>query len=173
MQICVIKNTEPKNTNIGYATVAGGLTGLALRQFVPPPKEEIDAVMFNQVDMIKESNLKSTKNSVIEKAEKLFAKNPEKQELELFLERAKAQTAQQVLAAKQKIKSADSAVKKEVKIMIDDLAGKIKASKNLSEMTIKNYVKHKRPVAAILLPSMALGAVGAFVYNVLGKINED
>lgn len=173
MAVRVIKNTEPKNVNIISAAAIGAGAGLAVRQFVTPSKKEIDSVIFSQFEMIKENNIQATKKSVIEAAEKIFSKNPENQELALFLEKAKAETGKQAIAIKKKINAADKAVKEKVKILIDDLAGKMRASKNLSESAIKSYVKQKRPISSVVLPGLALGALGAFVYNVVGKISQD
>ena len=36
-----------------------------------------------------------------------------------------------------------------------------------------NATKQARPVWAYLLPGIALGSIGAFVYNVIGTITED
>lgn len=173
MAVRVIKNTEPKNVNILGAAAIGAGAGLAVRQFVAPSKKEIDSVIFSQYEMIKENNIQATKKSVIGVVEKVFSKNPENQELALFLEKAKAETGKQVLEAKKKINAADETIRAKVKILIDDLAGKMRASKNLSESAIKSYVKQKRPISSVILPGLALGALGAFVYNVVGKISQD
>ena len=53
------------------------------------------------------------------------------------------------------------------------MAVKMRAAKNLTDANIKNAVKQKRSISAFLLPGIALGALGAYVYNVIGTISEE
>lgn len=173
MQVSVIKNSEPKNVNIPMAAAAGAGTGLLLRHFVPVWKSEMDYVMFNQSDAIKEESVKSVKNSVLDKAKKHLAKNTDDKALDLFVKRAQVKDAKESAQIKEQIQQAPKAVRKQVKILIDDIAVKMRAAKNLTDANIKNAVKQKRSISAFLLPGIALGALGAYVYNVIGTISEE
>lgn len=173
MQVCAIKNTETKNINIPAAALTGGAAGLALRQFMPVYKEEIDTVMFNQSEEIKKAN--------VEKAGKLFTheirqtskKNPDIESIKLFLADVEAKTKEQKSLIEQKIKAAPQHVQESVQKLKNTLAARMKAAETLTESTIKTAVKQARPVWAYLLPAAALSAMGAFVYNVVGAIRED
>lgn len=173
MQVSVVKTTEPKNLSIPAAMAAGGAAGLGLRYAIPVYKPEMDYVMFNKADVLKEDTLKSVKNSVIEKAQKLFNANKENKALELFLQRAKAETVEQAKKAKEQIKHAPKEIKSQVKALIDDMAAQMRVSKNLTVANIKNAVKQQRPYSHFILPGAALGALVAYAYNVVGTINED
>lgn len=173
MQVSVIKTTEPKNLSIPAAMATGGAAGLGLRYAIPVYKPEMDYVMFNKADVLKEDTLKSVKNNVIEKAQKLFNANKEDKALELFLKRVKAETPQEALEAKKLIKQETPEILKKVKFMIDDLAAQMRVSRNLTVANIKNAVKQQRPYSHFILPGVALGALVAYVYNIVGTINED
>ena len=173
MQVCVIKNTEPKNVSIPLTMTAGGIAGLGLRYFMPVYKPEIDTVMFNQSDAIKRDNFETAKKTFIDKAKNLFKKEPENEALKLFLERMEARTAQEAKIAKEKIKNAPQTVKENVDKLKNVMAAQIKASRHLTEANIKNAVKQARPVWGYLLPGLALGALGGYFYNVVGTIKED
>ena len=56
MTICAIKNTETKNISIPATAIVGGAAGLALRQFIPAQKEEIDTFLFNKSNEIKRTS---------------------------------------------------------------------------------------------------------------------
>lgn len=173
MQVSVIKNSEPKNKSILLTAAAGGGTGLLLRHFVPVWKSEMDYVMFNQSDAIKEEAVKTVKDSVLDKAKKQLAKQPKNEALDLFIKRAQAKDAKESIAVKEEVQKASKTVRKQVKILIDDIAVKMRAAKNLTDANIKNAVKQKRSISAFLLPGIALGALGAYVYNVIGTISEE
>ena len=127
MQVCVVKNTEPKNVSMPLTIAAGGAAGLGLRYFAPVCKEEIDTVMFNQADAIKRYNFESVKKIFTDKAKILFKKNPENEALKLFLDRMEAKTVQEAKAAKEKIKNAPQAVKESVDKLKNVMADQIKA----------------------------------------------
>lgn len=173
MQVSVIKTTEPKNLSIPAAMATGGVVGLGLRYAVPVCKSEIDYVMFDKADVLKEDNVKAVKKNVIEKAQKIFNVNKEDEALDLFLKRAKAETSQEAREAKNLIKKAPVDVFKKVKVMLSDLTAQMKVSKKLTDANIKNAVKQQRPYFHFILPGVALGALVAYVYNVVGTINEE
>lgn len=173
MQVCVIKNTEPKNVSIPLMMAAGGAAGLGLRYFAPVYQPEIDTVMFNQADAIKRDNFESAKKSFIEKTKNLFKKNPKNEALQLFLERLEAKTVDEAKAAKQKIKNAPADIKAGIDELKNVMTAQIKASRHLTQANIKNAVKQARPVWGYLLPGVALGALAGYFYNVVGTIRQD
>lgn len=196
MSVSAIRSTEPKNVNIPLAAAAGGAAGLVVRQIFPVKKPEIDAVLFGETDTIKANNIKNAKKNAIDEIVKLFNKNKDNEALKLFLERTKASakyaniledealTAEEASKAKREasklakkakenIKAASAEVQKEIKSLTEKVVNKVRASRNLSDASIKTSVKQMRPFAAFILPGLALGAVSAFVYNVVGTISKD
>ncbi len=188
MQVCVIKNTEPKNVNIPLVAAAGAGAGLALRHFMPVHKPEIDSVMFGESEVLKENNIKNAKKAVLSDLFKTAGKDKDNQALQLFIERTKAsvkydqagsdkqlkaEAVKLAKAAKEKIKAAPAEVQKEVHNLTEKAVNKVRAAKILTEANIKSAVKQARPVWAYVLPGAALGALGAYVYNVIGTISED
>ena len=188
MQVCVIKNTEPKNASIPLAMAAGAGAGLALRHFMPVYQPEIDSVMFGASQVLRDNNIKNAKKAVMNDLYKEANKNKSNQALSLFLERAKAsfkydaagsneklkkEAVKMAKEAKEKIKAAPKQVRKEIQELTAAAVNKVKASKILTEANIKNAVKQARPYAGFLLPGIALGALGAYVYNVIGAIKEN
>lgn len=107
------------------------------------------------------------------KQKKHLAKNPDDKALDLFVKRAQVKDAKESAQIKEQIQQAPKAVRKQVKVFIEDMAVKMRAAKNLTDANIKNAVKQKRSISAFLLPGIALGALGAYVYNVIGTISEE
>lgn len=197
MSVSVINITGPigvnkkshKNTNIYTATVAGAASGLALRQFLPVNKPEIDYVLFGEADTIRENNIKQARKNVINETSKELKKDSKNPALKLFLERIQASAAlskanetedmqlkekalQMVAKAKERIKSTPEYVQNEIKNLTQKAINNVKAARMLSENALKNAVKQQRPYAAFILPGAALGALAGFVYNVVGTISE-
>lgn len=173
MQVSVVKTTESKNLSIPASLLAGGAAGLGLRYAVPVYKPEMDYVMFNKSDVIKENNVKAVKENLLEKAQTLFKSDKENEALKLFIKRAKAQTSQQVKNAKTAIKKAPQEIQAKVKLLVEDMAAQMQVSKNITIANIKNAVRQQRPYMHFILPGAALGALVGYVYNVVGTINED
>lgn len=173
MQVSVIKTTEPKNVSIPAAMAIGGAAGLGLRYAMPVYKPEMDYFVFNKSDVIKEDNVKAVKKNVIEKAQNLLKNDKENEVIKLFIRRAKASTTQQLKSVKAAIKKAPQEVQAGVKVMVDDLAAQMKASKNITIASIKNASRQARPYAHFILPGAALGALVGYAYNVVGTISED
>lgn len=173
MAVCEIRNTEPKNISIPGAAAIGAGTGLGARYFLPVHQSEIDTVLFNQSDELKKIQIRGAKKSFVEKIEKMFKQNPNDESMNLFLQRMKAGTTEEIKAAKDKIKNAPAEIKQGVDKLKLALAEQIKASKILTESNIKNLVKQSRSVWAFVLPGAALAAMGAYVYNVIGTITDD
>ncbi len=173
MQVCVVKNTEPKNVSIPLTMAAGGTAGLALRYFLPVYQPERDTVMFNQSEEIKRDNFVSAKQAFIEKIKNQFKKDSKNQSLQLFLERMEAKTSQEAKIAKEKIKNAPAEIKASIDYLKAQMAASIKASRHLTDANIKNAVKQARSVWGYLLPGIALGALAGYFYNVVGTIRED
>ncbi len=173
MQVSVINTTEPKNVSIPAAMATGGVIGLGLRYAIPVYKPEMDYFVFNKSDVMKEDNVKAVKKNVIEKAQELLKKDKENEVLKLFIKRAKANTIQQLKAAKNAIQKAPQEIQNGVEAMVDDLAAQMKASKNITIANIKNAAKQARPYSHFILPGAALGALVGYAYNVVGTINED
>ena len=88
MQVSVINTTEPKNVSIPTAMAVGGAAGLAVRYVLPVYKPEMDYVLFNKSDVIKEDNMKAVKKAIIEKAQETFKSDKENEALRLFIKRA-------------------------------------------------------------------------------------
>ena len=172
MQVCVIKNTEPKNVSIPLTAAAGGAVGLGLRYLLPVSKQEIDDVMFYQSDVIKQNHANEVKKNFMENISKQFKNDPDTAK-SLFWEIANAKTAKAVKEAKTKIKNSPKEIQDAVAKLRKDLAMQLQASRNLTNANIKNAVKQARSIWAFLLPGVALGALGAYVYNVIGTIRED
>lgn len=173
MQISVIKITEPKNASVPTAMAVGSAAALGLRYAMPVYKPEMDYFLFDKSDMVKEDQVKAVKKGIIETAESLFKQEKDNEALKLFIKRAKAETSKQVKTAKASIKKAPAEIQQEVKLLISDLAARMQASKNVTVANIKNAVKQQRPYAPFLLPGAALGALVAYIYNVVGTIKED
>lgn len=166
MQICAIKNSETKNINIPAATAIGGAAGLAIRQFLPVYKEEIDTVMFNQSDEFIKNNVKKERLAFIKevnnKAKKVY-KEGCVDEFLLFLSKPKDKILENV----------PEKVKENYEKLKISFEQRLKAAETLTEANIKSAVKQARPVWAYLLPAAALSAMGAFVYNVVGTIAKE
>lgn len=187
MSVCVIKNTQPKNTSIPVAMAVGAASGLALRHFLPVSKPEIDTVMFGEPEFLQEASVKMAKKDIFSNLKKALNADKNNQALNLFYERAEAsmkydsahtkelkdKAVALAKAAKEKIKNAPDAVKKEIKDLTQSCVNKIKVARVLSEANVKNLVKAKRSYTAFLLPGIALGALASYVYNVIGTINQD
>ena len=173
MQVCAIKNTEPKNINIPMATLAGGAAGMALRQFMPVYKDEVDTVLFNQSEEIKNANVEKAGRLFIHEVRHNHNKNVDTEAAKLFLADVDAKTKEQKSLIEQKIKAASTQIQENVQNLKNALASRMKAAETLTASTIKTAVKQARPVWAYLLPAAALSAMGAFVYNVIGAIRED
>ncbi len=172
MPISVINKTESSNLSIPTSTLIGGAAGLAMRQFFPIYKDELDYVLFGQANEMKKASLVSAKDSFISSAKSALSKNKNNQAMKLFIKRVEAKTLTEAKAAKEKIKNSPDAVKTEFKKLMGQFLKNMKASKQLSEETIKAYVKQKRPYGPYVLPGLAFGAAIAYVYNVVGKISE-
>ena len=173
MQVSVINTTEPKNVSIPTAMAVGGAAGLAVRYVLPVYKPEMDYVLFNKSDVIKEDNMKAVKKAIIEKAQETFKSDKENEALRLFIKRAKAETTQQIKTAKNAIKKAPQEVQENVKNLVNDLAARMQASKNITIANIKNAVRQQRPYSHFILPGVALGALVAYAYNVVGTIKDN
>jgi len=176
MQVCVIKNTEPKNMNIPLTATAGGAVGLALRHFVPAQKEEIDTFLFNQSSSIKKDSTKQAINEFMNDLKNKLRKDPTNKPLDMFIRSREAQGYDEVWGTRQGIKNNSKASKEfanEINKIKKALAQKIKATRQLSTSNIENATKQARPLWAFLLPGVALGTVLAYVYNVVGTIAED
>ena len=190
MQVSVVTNTEPKNVSIPAAMAVGGAMGLAVRQFKPVLKSEMDSVLFGESDVIRQNNIKRARKNAIDDVVKMFVKDRDNEALKLFLERTKASVkyanAQETgnvqlkkeavmlaRAAKEKIKAAPENVRNEIKTLTQKVINKVRAARNLNENYIKTSVKQMRPYTAYILPGVALGAVCSFVYNVVGTISKD
>ena len=173
MAVCEIRNTEPKNINIPAAAAAGAGVGLGLRYFLPVQRTEVDTLLFNQSEEMKKIQIRSAKKTFLENIEKRFKQNPSDESMNLFLQRMKAATTEEIKATKDKIKNAPKEIQDGVSKLKSALADRIKASKNLTEANIKNLVKQSRSVWAFVLPGAALAAMGAYVYNVIGTITDD
>lgn len=190
MAVSVIKSTEPKNANIITATAVGAGAGLAVRQFMPVTKLEIDTVLFGESAAVRETSINQTRKNTMKEISKLFAQDKENPVYKLFFERLKASAefakAQEINNAKakkvaiemaknvkEKIKTAPEPIRFEIKKLSEKVINQVKASRLVSENALKSAVKQQRPVSSFVLPGMALSALGTFVYNVVGTISQD
>lgn len=190
MSVSVIKNTEPKNVNIPLAAAAGAGAGIAARQIIPVLKPEIDMVLFGESDVIRQNNIKHARKNAIDEVVKMFSKDKDNEALKLFLDRTKAsikyENAQEIQsanakieavkmakAAKEKIKAAPESIQKEIQSLTQKVINKVRAARKLTEVNLKTSVKQMRPYAPFILPGIALGAVSAYIYNVIGTISKD
>ena len=172
MQVCVIKNQEPKNSSIPLMTVAGGVTGLAIRQFLPAQQNEIDTFLFNQSDTLKRSSINNTIKDFMQNIKQQHQKDSNNLVLDLFIKRREAKDFNSLKLAKLSIKNSSEEVKNRISKLRTELATKILASRQLSQSTIENATKQARPIWAFLLPGMAIGALSAYIYNVIGTIKD-
>ena len=53
------------------------------------------------------------------------------------------------------------------------MAARMQASKNITIANIKNAVRQQRPYSHFILPGVALGALVAYAYNVVGTIKDN
>ncbi len=190
MAVSVIKSTEPKNVNIITATALGAGAGLAVRQFMPVTKLEIDTVLFGESAAIREASINQARKNTMKEISKMLAQDKENPVYKLFLERlrasadfAKAQETNNIKAkkvaiemakkAKESIKSAPNVVRYEFDKLTKKVINQVKAARVVSENSLKSAVKQQRPVSSFVLPGMALSALGTYVYNVVGTISQD
>lgn len=191
MPVSVITSTEPKNANIYLAAAVGTTAGVAVRQFLPVTQPEIDSVLFGEYNAIKENTFKQTRRLVMANVSKMKSKaQNNKQAVDLFFDRIKASIefskAQELnnekakkhavamaKKAKEAIKNAPDAIKKEISELTQKALNQFKASRLLSGNSIKTAVKHQRPWGSFLLPGAALATLCAYTYNVVGAINKD
>ncbi len=174
MKVSVVNNRESKNINIPLAAVSGGAVGVVARQIFPVYRAEIDNYKFAYPDNYQKTNLITTKNSFVELVKKEYKNKPESKEaLDLFVKRIQAKDAKEKNKIKPIIKKASATVQEEIKKMNHEFVKVMRASKEIAETNIKNLVKSKRPYAGFILPGVVVGASLAFVYNVVGKLNED
>lgn len=173
MQVCVIQNTEPKKINIPMAATTGALAGLAVRQFLPPSRQEIDNVLFGQTSLIKENNYKQAKKAAIDKVNQLLNKDPHNEALKLFLERAKANSTKQAIIVKNKIKNSSKEVRAGVNYLVGDFINKVRAARVMSNAGINSTVKQNRAIGAFIIPGVVLATVGSYIYNVIGRMTQD
>ena len=176
MQVCTIKNTEPKNVSIPLTATIGGTMGLALRQFLPAQSGEIDTFLFNQADTLKRDATNTAIKEFMNDLKQKLKKDPTNKPLDMFIRSREAKTREDIWGTRQGIKNNSNASKEfanEINKIKKALFQKIKASRQLSEANIINATKQARPIWAYLLPGIALGSIGAFVYNVIGTITED
>lgn len=190
MAVSVIKSTEPKNANIITATAIGAGAGLAVRQFMPVTKLEIDSVLFGESEAIREASINQARKNTMKEISKMLATEKENPVYKIFFKRlkasadfakaketnnAKAKQAAIEMAkkAKESIKSSPSVIRYEFDKLTRKVINQVKAARVVSENSLKSAVKQQRPVSSFVLPGMALGALGAFVYNVVGTISQD
>lgn len=173
MQVCVIKNTEPKNISIPMTATIGGATGLALRQFLPAQKGEVDTFLFNQAGSLKRDSSNTAIKEFIKDIKQKLNNNPENRAYDLFVKSKEAKSIKESKYIKNVIKDAPKEIQEQIATLRSNLASKIYAARQLSQANIKNAVKQSRPIWAYLLPGVAIGTIGAFVYNVIGTIVED
>ena len=190
MAVSVIKSTEPKNANIITATALGAGVGVAVRQFMPVTKPEIDTVLFGESATIREISINQARKNTIKEISKMFVNDKENPVYKLFFERLKASSdfakAQETnnpkakkaaielaKTVKEKIKSAPSPIRYELRKLSEKAINQVKAARLVSENALKSAVKQQRPVSSFVLPGMALSALGTFVYNVVGTISQD
>lgn len=172
MQVCVIKNTDSRNINIPVAMAVGGAAGLALRQFLPVQKAEIDTFLFNHSDSIKKDSANNAIKQFMLEAKQAAHKNPENKALHFFI-RSREAKGQEAKRLKFFIKNLSEEFQGEISQLRSSLANRVRASRQLSLSVIKNATKSSRPVATYLLPGIGLSALGAFVYNVVGTISKN
>lgn len=173
MQVCVIKNSEPKNISIPKTATIGGMLGLAVRQFLPAQQGEIDTFLFNQADTLKRDSSNTAIKEFIKDIKLKHNKNPENQVYDLFIKSKEAKSTKEIKYLRNIIKNTPVEIQEQIATLRNNLASKIYAARQLSKTNIQNAVKQSRPVWAYLLPGIALGSIGAFVYNVIGTITED
>ena len=190
MSVSVVTNTEPKNANIFATAALGGAVGGAIRYFKPVTKQEIDTVLFGESDIIRQNSIRQARKSATNDIVKMFSKNRDNKAFELFMERAKAsvkyanakeaenatarrEAVKLATIAKDKIKAAPASIQKEIKSLTQIVINKVKAARVLSENALKDAVKQARPWPAYILPGVALGALFAYFYNVVGTISKD
>ncbi len=173
MPVCVIKNTEPRNTSIPISLALGSASGLALRQFLPVYKPEIDTVMFDQTDAIISDSVSNAKNKYLSAIKKSIRREPDNPALKLFIKQYYTKKHADLKAVKQEIKNAPQKIQKKITSLRNEMAAKVRAARNLTDSNIKSAVKQARSVWAFLLPGAALGLLGGYIYNIIGAIKED
>lgn len=185
MQVCVIKNTEPKRASLPLTGAFCGLVGYTLKHNLPIEMDEVDAFYPNKSATLVDRNIKVVKQECLENIAAI-ARKEKHPAADLFIRKVTAEEAvrmspsQEALTiAKQNLRNIKNEIKNaapEVKTAIAHYAGQIaervKAAKVVSSTVLDAAIKANRSTSLYVIPGIVLGVAGAFVYNVVGAIKE-
>ena len=185
MQVCVIKNTEPKRASLPLTGAFCGLVGYTLKHNLPIEMDEVDAFYPNKSATLVDRNIKVVKQECLENIAAI-ARNDKNSAADLFIRKVNAEEAvrmspsqEAMAAAKQNLRNIKNEIKNaapEIKTSISHYAGQIaervKSAKTISTTVLGDAIKANRSTSLYVLPGVVLGIAGAFVYNVIGAIRE-
>ena len=185
MQVCLIKNTEPKRASLPLTGAFCGLVGYTLKHNLPIEMDEVDAFYPNKSATLVDRNIKVVKQECLENIAAI-ARNEKNPAADLFIRKINAEeavkmspTQEALTAAKQNLRNIKNEIKNaapEIKTSISHYAGqiaeRIKAAKTVSSTVLDAAVKANRSTSLYVIPGVVLGIAGAFVYNVIGAIKD-
>ena len=184
MQVCVIKNTEPKRASLPLTGAFCGLVGYTLKHNLPIEMGEIEAFYPNKSATLVDRNVKVVKQEAIENIATMARKG--NQAADLFIKKVDAENAIKVSPSKEaiiiakknldnirnQIKNASPEIKDAIAHYSTQIAERIKSAKDVSSTVLEAAIKANRSTSLYVIPGIVLGVAGAFVYNVIGAIKE-
>ncbi len=159
MQVCVIKNTEPKRASLPLTGAFCGLVGYTLKHNLPIEMDEVDAFYPNKSATLVDRNIKVVKQECLENIAAIARKE-------------KHPAADNLRNIKNEIKNAAPEVKTAIAHYAGQIAERVKAAKVVSSTVLDAAIKANRSTSLYVIPGIVLGVAGAFVYNVVGAIKE-
>lgn len=184
MQVCVIKNTEPKRASLPLTGAFCGLVGYTLKHNLPVEMSEVEAFYPNKSATLVERNVKVVKQETLENIATMARRgNPA---ADLFIKKVEAENAiklspsREALNAakknldniKNQIKAASPEIRDAIAHYGTQIAERIKSAREVSSTVLEAAIKANRSTSLYVIPGIVLGVAGAFVYNVIGAIKE-
>ena len=184
MQVCVIKNTEPKRASLPLTGAFCGLVGYTLKHSLPIEVDEYNNYYPNKTATLVDRNMKVARQEAIENIATAARKG--NLAADLFVRKMNAEDeikvspTQELLneekknldGIKEQIKNATPEIKDAISHYTAQVAEKVKDAKQASGTLMEAAIKSKRPTSLYVIPGVVLGVAGAFVYNVIGAIRE-
>lgn len=184
MQVCVIKNTEPKRASLPLTGAFCGLVGYTLKHNLPVDMGEIETFYPNKSATLVDRNVKVVKQECLENIATMARKG--NLAADLFVQKVNAENAIKVSPSKEalsaakknldniknQIKNASPEIRDAIAHYSTQIAERIKSAKDVSSSILEAAIKSKRSTSFYVVPGVVLGIAGAFVYNVIGAIKE-
>lgn len=184
MQVCVIKNTEPRKASLPLTGAFCGLVGYTLKNNMPILLDEVDSFYPNKAATLIDRNAKVLKDEYITKLSKTAREGNEAADLFVRKENAKnavrmATSNDSLKIARQnlknirnQIKNAPDTLKQRIAFYSKNAAQKVSKARNISGTVLEAAIKSGRSNLLYTVPGVVLGVVGAFVYNVVGVFKD-